>query len=766
MKLIAQHGNDQIVFDLGNGEYKVGRSERCELRLKPSWSIASNIHLSLRIGGGDQIEIIDGFSDKPSTNGTQVNNHYIPSDKWTILKTDDEITIGNDSRECIRLRVHDSKAGDNSQSELENTTNDLSIGRSQDCSVRIDGPTVSRIHAVIRQRGGAVRLIDNSQNGVYINGHRAARTNELHDGDEIKIGTYIFLWSKGKLLRKTSGKNYRIDVNNLSLPGRINGTSLSIEPGQLVAFVGGSGAGKSSLLTTLVGHNMDYSGSILINGSELRESYNSIKQEIGFVPQDDIVHMDLTVEEVLRYSARLKLPDPETQREAVEKTLTELEIVHRRSAKIRDLSGGQRKRVSIGVEMLADPRILFLDEPTSGLDPGLDKRMMQLLRSLADSGRTVALVTHATNNVMLCDQVVFLGRGGYLCYAGEPEKCNEYFSVEGDFSDVYQRLEVTNDEIRDLSLKFKETQRKDIRNKLASEKASSEQWSDTVLSRANDFLPQLQTLMSRDLKLQSRDATSIVLNAVTAPAAAFMLAVAANKRDIFNSSGGQDINTFLDAQRILFIVVCATIWVGLSSSLQTIVKERPIFKRERAFNLLPEAYLTAKFVVMVGTSAIQALLLAITISLLFDYPDVIGSHWVVRIGIAAFITLVAIGSQALLVSSLVKNSQQASSIAPLLLIPQLVFGGVLFHLSESAEGIYSVISSRWSMILMGSWSDITSLIPRPPSGTIDLSKIQGASSYENTISNIHEAISMMSGQTLILTTLTLICLLFYKRNRQ
>ena len=766
MELIAQHKQDLSSYRLKVGRNLIGRSDRCEITLESSWTIASNVHMVIELGTDGSIKVMDGYEGKPSTNGTQLNNTYLSADQWTTLSEGDELKIGNDSRECIRLKIRSGLTAAQSM-QPSSQDNDITIGRDEQCSIRINGPTISRIHAVIKRRGNTTRLIDNSQNGIYVNGEKSPRSRDLRIGDEIKIGTHIFVWANGgQLVRETLGKNYRIDVEGLFLKGRISGSSLAIEPGQLVAFVGGSGAGKSSLLTTLVGHNMDYQGSITINGSELRDSYNSIKQEIGFVPQDDIVHMDLTVEEVLRYSARLKLPDRESQRDAVEKALTELEISHRRKAKIKDLSGGQRKRVSIGVELLADPRILFLDEPTSGLDPGLDKRMMQLLRSLADGGRTVALVTHATNNVMLCDQVVFLGRGGYLCYAGRPQDCNKYFGVDGDFSDVYQRLEVSDNEIQHLSEQFRSRQAIGPNRKNSAEITAPTRSSDSIIERFNEFFPQFQTLISRDIKLQSRDITSIALNAITAPAAAFMLAVAANNRGIFNATQNGSFNTYLDAQRILFVIVCSCVWVGLSSSLQTIVRERPIFKRERAFNLLPEAYLLAKVLVMLGTSLIQAVLLAATVSVLFEYPTDIGPLWAIRIGVAAFITLVSVGSQALLVSSLVKNSQQASSFAPLLLIPQLVFGGVLFNLSESSSSLYTVISSRWSMILMGCWSDITTLITGKASSYIDLSKIEGADAYVNSIANIHEAIVYLSLQALMLITATVFSLLFYRKNRQ
>lgn len=762
LKLIAYQSDAIQVYKIQAGHYTVGRSEQTSIRLPGAWAVASGFHLELLVKEDETIYIKDGLEGKPSTNGTRINNRFIDSENWFRLSEEDEIEIGSTTKECIRIYISDRYRDlikDESSLRNEPRT-DITIGRDPSCTITIQGPTISRCHAVIRQREGRYRLIDNSQNGVYVNGNKVSRSIDLHRDDEIKLGTYVFLWNGEKLIKETSGKNYRIDVSSLRLEGRISGTSISIEPGQLVAFVGGSGAGKSSLLTTIVGHNMEYEGSIKINGNELRDSYKSIKQEIGFVPQDDIVHMDLTVEEVLKYSARLKLPDAESQRKAVEKTLTELEIKHRRKAKIRDLSGGQRKRVSIGVEMIADPRILFLDEPTSGLDPGLDKRMMELLRTLADGGRTVALVTHATNNVMLCDQVVFLGRGGYLCYAGPPEQCAPHFGIEGDFADVYQKLEVSDEEIREISRQFGKTQR--LRSRGENLRSTESKKSGSNLNRIKDFLPQLQTLMSRDLKLQSRDLTSVVLNAITAPAAAFMLAIAANKRQIFSDLNVSDTNEFGDAQRILFVVVCAAVWVGLSSSLQIIVKEREIFKRERAFNLLPEAYLSSKLIVMTGTALLQSILIMVTVGALFDYPQEVGSHWAARIGIAAFMTLIAVGSQALFVSSLVRNSQQASSIAPLLLIPQLVFGGVLFNLNDNAEGIYAIIASRWSMILMGCWTRITELIPK----SIAIDSIPGASSYINSMDNIHEALSTLSLQSAALISATLISLLFYRKNYQ
>jgi ABC-type multidrug transport system ATPase subunit len=756
--ITARFENQKVTFPIEPGEWSLGRSQQANLQVPSHWSTVSGIQLRIRLHHDGRLSVCDGSCSKESTNGTQLNNRYISSLQWQDWAQASELQIGSSLKSAIRIEWLSNIA-----TELPSWFSDaeIIIGRSELCSVRIDGPTISRVHCIIKLVDGLAVIEDKSTNGIYLNDQRVYKTASLREGDQIKVGTHIFGWLGGKLQKETSGDNYRIDVRDLWLPGRIAGSSLSIEPGQLVAFVGGSGAGKSSLLTTIVGQNIDYTGNIYVNGSELRDCYSSIKQEVGFVPQDDIVHMDLTVEEVLRYSARLKLPDPEQRRAGVERVLSQLEMTHRRSARVKELSGGQRKRVSIGVELIADPRILFLDEPTSGLDPGLDKRMMQLLRHLADSGKTVALVTHATNNVMLCDQVVFLGRGGHLCYAGPPDQCAAYFGVQGDFADIYQYLEKDDCEIAALAAKFKSSLFGHLPNLSVSPKSQAVKSSLEFHTRLRDLPAQLKTLVSRDIKLQARDITSLVLNAVTAPLATAMIAIAANNRSIFADYEELTATLYPDALRILFVVVCSTIWVGLSTSLQTIVKERSIFIRERAFNLLPEAYLFSKILVMLGQAFTQALFVAASVVFLFETPQTVG-HWFFSLWLIFFATLVAIGSQALLVSSLVANSQQASSIAPLLLIPQLVFGGVLFLLSDEAKDLYSIVTSRWSMRALGSVTDITSLIP---GGKAAVDQVSGAIDYTSTHETVVESLLVLSTQAAILIVVTLLSLLFYKRNR-
>lgn len=774
--LVARLGSAEQRFTVETGRVLLlGRCKDADLQLPQEWTLVSGRHLELQLEpGGNSLQVRDGFQGKASTNGTLLDQRLISCEQWTQLASGERLQIGQSSQAAVLIWLE--------STNLESTNNEadathqpvaaglppqgLVIGRGQQCDVLVEGPTISRVHCLIKPSEQGAVLVDQSQNGVFVNDRRVQGQVALAQGDDIKIGTNQFIWLGDRLERCSSGRQYRIDVRNLWLKGRVNNASLSIEPGQLVAFVGGSGAGKSSLLTTIVGQNMGYSGTIRINGRELRHSYEAIKQEIGFVPQDDIVHLDLSVEEVLRYSARLKLPDREQQRQAVERVLQELEIGHRRKALVRDLSGGQRKRVSIGVELIADPRILCLDEPTSGLDPGLDKRMMQLLRSLADGGRTVVLVTHATNNVMLCDQVVFLGRGGNLCYAGPPQQCAGQLGVAGDFADIYQHLETSDEAIAAIAETARSQQQLPQLDDAALDGTGSTSLKRQTfgLGLLQQWIDQFSTLLSRDVTLGLRDRTSLLLNCLTTPVAIALISFAANDRSIFLDTQKLDGNSYPDGLRALFVIVCAAIWVGLSTSLQALVKERPIFRRERSFNLLPEAYMASKTAWMVLQALLQAALIMVAASLFFDPPLGKFIGWPIAVGFVGLLTLVAIGAQSLLVSSLVANSQQASSAAPLLLIPQLIFGGVLFVLQGQGAAVYPLFTSRWAMKAMGIYTDIQALIPKPPLVPKPL-RIDGASAYDPSMANLEQAITVLLAQALLLLFGTYLAVKLMRHNR-
>ena len=341
------------------------------------------------------------------------------------------LNIGLDPKTLIQVTYINPNASTSVSTNFGNKTvaldrGTVTIGRDPTATLQLDAPTISRTHVTINQdRGGRYILRDHSTNGVFVNNQRVKQSAIVTDGAKIVIGSFTLIVRGDEIEIFDRGNQIRLDVHNLILETRgkrrLDDLSFALEPGQFVALVGGSGAGKSTLMRTLLGIEAPSKGVVYLNGTDLRQNFNIYRTQIGYVPQDDIIHMNLSVEEFLRYAAQLRLPPDIDLKAVVEQALSDIKMTHRRKASIENLSGGQRKRVSIGVELLANPKLFFLDEPTSGLDPGLDKQMMELLRDLAHKGgRTIVLVTHATANITECDRIVFLGRDGKFCYFGSP----------------------------------------------------------------------------------------------------------------------------------------------------------------------------------------------------------------------------------------------------------------------------------------------------------------------------------------------------------
>ena len=304
----------------------------------------------------------------------------------------------------------------------------LTIGRDPQSNLHLDTPAVSWHHAVVARSGAGHTIQDlGSTNGTYLNGQRV-RQAPLRPGDSVQIGPYKLVYSPQGFTQTSTIGNVRVDGLGLKKQVRtkkgsktiLNNVSLSILPREFIALVGGSGAGKTTLMDALNGFRRAHQGRVLFNGDDLYRNYDAYRPSMGYVPQSDILHTGLTVRHALRYTAMLRLP-PDTSMAAISQriqaALKQVDMLEQIDQPITSLSGGQRKRVSIAAELLSEPSLFFLDEPTSGLDPGLDKRMMFTLNTLADSGRTIVLTTHATNNIIgQCDQVAFMshGRAGVL----------------------------------------------------------------------------------------------------------------------------------------------------------------------------------------------------------------------------------------------------------------------------------------------------------------------------------------------------------------
>lgn len=740
-------------MELTAQQHILGRdANRADLVTPDSWMVISGCHALLK-KRGDSYYIFDGDGENPSTNGLFVNHTRITTTEGYPLENGTKIQIGQNPKNWIFLHFYDpaspEAANPPTQSSLPLKNRSVILGRDPHANLQLDAPTVSRRHATIDTDGrGRYVLKDYSTNGVFVNGQKVKGSARLTPGSTIRIGPYSLVLKEDELFLADKGDRIRLDAYNVvrevkdkqgNVRQLLGNISLPIEPGQFVALVGGSGAGKSTLMRTLLGVDPTTKGRVYLNGEDLRDNFNIYRSQIGYVPQDDIIHRQLKVEEVLSYAAQLRLPPDTNVQEVVEKTLEQIEMNHHRDVLVSQLSGGQRKRVSIGVELLADPKLFFLDEPTSGLDPGLDKKMMQLLRKLADQGRTIILVTHATTNITLCDRIVFLGQGGKLCYYGIPQEATQFFRVNNDdFAEIYNRLENPKNVVKEAS-KFRRSDyyQRYISNRLTKESQVTKGEHPQKVRPSS--LKQLILLTKRYFKLVSRDRINLSLALLTAPIGIALITLAIQDKNPLVLGTEDDPSLAPLALRVLFVFTCAAMWVGLSSSLQEIVKEAAIYARERLVNLALFAYFGSKIKVLGGLAMLQTLLMTIVILIGFKSPTPEFISWPLGLAITTFLTLFTCFSLGLMVSSAVKNSSQANSALPLLLLPQIIFSGVLFEIAGIGSKISWLMLSRWSVGAYGILVNVNAMVPEPtelPDGSVITPPFEGSAVYDPTWENL------------------------------
>ncbi|HEX2952110.1 MAG TPA: FHA domain-containing protein, partial [Armatimonadota bacterium] len=404
----------------------------------------------------------DGWmiEDLNSTNGTYINGRII--DQTTYIGVNDVIRIGNTQLvfESAKKSTPPSNTSDNcsgiSITQLSDGKPHL-IGRDPSADIILNEAVVSRRHAVLQWINCTVVISDcGSRNGTFVNGMRISRY-ALVQSDKVQIGAteFVFLPQIGLTLSSSKGP-IRLDVNHIShcITYRgsertlLNDVSFSVLPGEFVAIVGGSGTGKTSLFRVLTGLEVPTSGSVALNDIDYHSCHRQFSGQVGFVPQDDIVHGDLTIRTALTYAAKLRLPHDTSETEyeqRVHSVLAAVKLTHRIDSEIKLLSGGERKRVNVALELLTEPNLLFLDEPTSGLDPHREKQMMELMHKLASEGRTVLLTTHSVQSLELCDLLLIMGAGGHVVYYGPPKKALSHFSVSS-YEEIYGRIGETTEE--------------------------------------------------------------------------------------------------------------------------------------------------------------------------------------------------------------------------------------------------------------------------------------------------------------------------------
>lgn len=727
---IRLEGQEPVEQPLASGECVIGRAPDCDLVL--NHEEVSRRHAALEMQEGSL-----WLTDLGSSNGTQILDMPLSPRQRTALPLNFTFTVGPYScmvapkgtePSVIRAAV---PRPDAPEVELAGTQMDVdflalsevyklhladfdtvTIGRATDNHAVLDHPVVSRYHAVIEKMGARFRLRDlRSANGVYVNGHRVSGDVWLKDNDEIRIGPYVFSLLDGDL-RQQAESGLGISARGLhkKVGGRTNllqNIALTIKPQELVAIVGMSGAGKSTLLNALSGYRRATQGEVVVSGLDLYRHYDLFRNEIGYVPQRDIVHMELTPESALNYAAQLRMsPDTSAneRRKRVAEVLADLDLTERKNVPISRLSGGQIKRVSIGVELLTKPRLFFLDEPTSGLDPGTEYDMMKLLRRLADQGRTVLLVTHATKNVMLCDKVIFMVRGGYMAFYGAPEDSLTYFDQyrtprerrekEMEFDDIYRIL---SDESRgapaEWDQRFRAARETGLLDSPAPQQkhTASEQRTSPVGRRGISGFRQFGILSRRNLNILMQDKVSLALMLAIAP----LLGL----EDFVWGRGLSDPVTG-DATKIImmwFITGLTAILVGAMSSVREIVKEADIYKRERAVNLQVLPYVASKVWVGVVLAIYQATVL-LFFRVLFVNPTLDGPLGYAALYITLFLATLCGYLIGLAVSAGAPNQNAAVLLIVATLIPQFLFAGGLLPLNLIPGGdIISLgVPTRWT----------------------------------------------------------------------
>ena len=736
------------------------------------WSIISRRQAILKREGNDY-RILDGDGQTASRNGIFVNQARITTTEGHLLTDGTQLEIGLSPENRIlvtysgapsltqRPKTVPSKRRLNLR-RLEEWPVELGRAPTPDryASMVLDAPTISRLHATVWPDGQSGHILqDSSTNGTFLNGQRVARRCALTAGDFIRIGPFTLSYHPDSLVLEDTGSQIRLDAHRLvkKVKNRqgnariiLNDISLVIEPGQLVALVGGSGAGKSTLMKSLLSISPVTTGTVFLNGENLRDAWGLYRTQIGYVPQDDIVHSNLTVEEVLTYACQLRLP-PDTSVEAVvKKTLSQTRLAHVRHTFVSNLSGGQRKRASIGVELLADPKLFFLDEPTSGLDPGLDKEMMRLLRDLANQDRTIVLVTHATANIGVCDRIAFLGRGGYLCYYGPAQEAPDFFELpddqDRDFADIYLKLEAgeteaaNRDNVNHWCSKYHQSIAYQTYVAARLSPGHNQRFSaDGRVSKGVSLPNQLKILSQRYLRLILRDRLSQILTLVSGPIAIALTGIILSQEQPLALLSPLEPTQAPLALRLVFVFSCIAIWIGLSSAVREIVKEAAIYRRERLINLGLFAYMGSKVVIWAGIAALQSGLMVGAIALAFAAPASPLIAWQLGVGVTNFLTVLASVSLSLAISALVKTENAANNLLPLIMIPQIIFSGVLFELEGISQKLSWLMISRWSVGAYGSLVNINAMVPQPvtlPDGSLLEQVYSPSSIYDATWSNL------------------------------
>ncbi|MGW7430519.1 FHA domain-containing protein [Streptomyces sp. NPDC054861] len=601
----------------------------------------------------------------------------------------------------------------------------MRIGRALENELVVSDLQVSRHHAEFHATpDGRFEIRDlGSHNGTYVNGQPIAKGGSVLIGpnDIVGVGHSTFRMVGGQLEEFVDTGEVSFSARHLTVTvdgGKqiLKDVSFGVPEKSLIGVIGPSGSGKSTLLKALTGYRPANEGDVLYDNRSLYKQFAELRQRIGLVPQDDILHKELTVQKALRYAAKLRFPGdtaPAEREARIDEVLRELKLDIHKEKKVTSLSGGQRKRVSVALELLTKPSLIFLDEPTSGLDPGMDRDVMQLLRGLADDGRTVLVVTHSVAELGLCDKLLVMAPGGSVAYFGPPEEALNFFGYS-TWADVFSAFENYRD--YDWAGRWKGSQHyqmyaADI-DAVAAQPVQMLQHAATRPPKPQGWGSQLWTLIRRYSSVIASDKGFLGLMVILPAVLGVVSVVIPADFGLAPPTPPSRFNG--DAGTIMLILAVGMCFSGAANSVRELIKERVIYERERATGLSRSAYLMSKVIVLGVITAIQGVIIC---GIGFATRELPAEGLVLPPAVELCITIIALGFTSmmfgLVISSLVKTAEKTMPLLVMFAIVQVVFTGILFQVygSPGLEQFAWLMPSRWAIAAAGSTLDLAHLMP-------------------------------------------------------
>jgi ABC transport system ATP-binding/permease protein len=600
-------------------------------------------------------------------------------------------------------------------------TTTTTIGRAPDNDIVVADVMASRHHARMVAAESGVQIQDaHSINGTFVNGRRV-KSAALRDNDVVTIGNVDFVFVGRNLVRRTeaAATTGGLEVHEVGVMLKrgdvtlLDRMSLTARPGTLTAVIGPSGSGKSTLAKVIVGAWQPTRGAVTFDGRNLHADYASLRSRIGMVPQDDVVHRGLTVTQALTFAAQMRMPPDTTKierQQVISRVLDELEMTAQADTRVDKLSGGQRKRVSVAMELLTEPSLLVLDEPTTGLDPALDRQVMAMLRHLADAGRVIVVVTHSLKFLDMCDQVVLLAPGGKTAYCGPPADLAATLGST-DWADIFSGISADPDAAQRRFL-----ERRGPVAQRPGQPSPAQPPSLAESSRTTSFWRQFAAVSLRQVQLILADRRYLIF-LVALPVLVGLLPLTVGGKAGFNKPPPGATAPF-EPRQIIVLLSFAAILMGITLTVRDLIGERSIYRHEQSAGLSPWAYLLAKIWVFGAVAVAQSVLLVLVVTapkLGKRAPStaaVLGSPMLeLFVDVAA--TAVAAVVLGLAISAVSRSSNQYIPLLAVVCVAQLVFAGSFVPVTGRPvlEAIAALTPARWGVAATASTVDLTNLVP-------------------------------------------------------